>query len=225
MVSPSPDEPESPHRDGERSSGADSSHHVRLAIGGDRESLGWVITRYSPLLRAQASWRLGPKLSASVDPDDLVAEAWLIALRRLGDLVRDEGRTTPRLVAFLGATILNLANQRIDEAVRQSRRIASPRPSADGASDPMANLQATITGAVTNAARTELATMLDVGLASLAPKDREIILLRIVEGLSNDAAARQLDESPNTVSHRYRRAIAKLREALPPSFLDDLTDE
>src|SRR5436190_5132060 len=39
--------------------GTATTVHVRGAIAGDRESLGWIVTRSSPLLRAQAVWRLG----------------------------------------------------------------------------------------------------------------------------------------------------------------------
>jgi RNA polymerase sigma-70 factor (ECF subfamily) len=196
---------------------------VRQAVRGDRESLSWVVTRFSPLLRAQASWRLGPRMRALVDADDVVAEAWLVALRRLGDLVHEDGRSTPRLIAFLGTTILRIVNRKIDEAVRHARRLAPP-PSDSERPDVGADLAATVTGAVTHAARSELAATLDAELAALADRDREVILLRLVEGLSNEEAAAELGEAPNTVSHRYRRALAKLREAFPESFLDDFVE-
>src|SRR5262249_39322042 len=87
-----------------------TSQHVQLALRGGGTSLDWIVTRFSPLLKAQAAWRLGAKLRSQVDPDDVVAEAWLIVFRRLSDLDRGGGRTTPRLLAFLGTTILNIVN-------------------------------------------------------------------------------------------------------------------
>src|SRR6187397_671680 len=103
-----------------------TSQHVQQALRGDRDSLGWVVDRFSPLLKTQAAWRMGPRLCAEVDPDDVVAEAWLVALQRLGDLDRDGSHSTPRLLAFLGTTILNLVNRRIREAVQRGRRMAAP---------------------------------------------------------------------------------------------------
>jgi RNA polymerase sigma-70 factor (ECF subfamily) len=197
-----------------------TSIHVRQAVRGDQASLNWIVTRFSPLLRAQAAWRLGPRLRARVDPDDVVAEAWLVALRRLGDLVHDDGRSTPRFIAFLGTTILRIANRKIDEAVRQAR-VQAVEPGGSETPGVADDLAATVTGAVTNAARTELGAAIDRELAALSDRDREVILLRLVEGLSNEEAAAELGEAPNTVSHRYRRALAKLREALPESMLDD----
>jgi DNA-directed RNA polymerase specialized sigma24 family protein len=49
--------------------------------------------------------------------------------------------------------------------------------------------------------------------------------MRAIEGVSNQEAAAQLGETPTTVSHRYRRALAKLRGALPGSFLEELLDD
>ena len=77
---------------------------------------------------------------------------------------------------------------------------------------------------MTHAARTELGAALGRCLDELQEKDREVILLRVAEGLSNEEAAQELGEAPNTVSHRYRRALGKLREAVPRSFLDELSE-
>jgi len=51
-----------------------------------------------------------------------------------------------------------------------------------------------------------------------------VILFRAVEGLSNQDAARELGELPTTISHRYRRALTRLREALPGSVLDEMPE-
>src|SRR5262245_27857845 len=188
---------------------------VRGAIAGDRESLGWIVTRFSPLLRAQAAWRLGP-LAGQVDVDDVVAEAWLVMLKRRNDLVLDGRRATPRLLSFLGSTTLNLVNKRIETAVKQRRRMAPP-PEPGREAGVLDGLADTVTGAMTGAAREEIGRKLDACLAELPQKDREVILLRAVEGLTNVEAAQELAEAPNTVSHRYRRAIEKLRAIVPDS--------
>lgn len=208
---------------GSTGSGSPTSIQVRRAVRGDRASLSWVVVRFSPLLKAQASWRLGAAMRSQIDPEDVVAEAWLVALKRLDDLVHDDGRSTPRLLAFLGTTILRIVNRRIDEAVVGARRIAPP-PADEDAPGPVDELQATVTGAVTHAARSELSAALEACLAELGDKDRQVILLRLVEGLTNEEAARELGETPNTVSHRYRRALARLRQAMPESFLDELEE-
>jgi RNA polymerase sigma-70 factor, ECF subfamily len=201
-----------------------TSRHVRNAIAGDRESLDWVVRRFAPLLRAQAEWRLGTSLRGKVDPDDVVAEAWLVVLRRLPDLDGDEGRRTPRLVAFVGTVVLNIANRHMDHAARRLRTFAPQSPASD-ASDPVDELEATVTGAVTGAARDELGAALAAALGALPEADRRVVLLRIAEGRTNEEAAEELGEASNTVSRRYRRALAKLRASLPPTFFEDFAEE
>ena len=78
---------------------------------------------------------------------------------------------------------------------------------------------------VTKASRDEVGAALDECLASLPEKDRAVVLLRAVEGLSNQEAAEEIGEPATTVSHRYRRALEKLRRIVPNSFLDELSSE
>src|SRR5262245_34669412 len=145
----------------DRHAASDTTHHVNLALRGDRESLAWVVTRFTPLLKAQASWRLGPSLRGQHSADDIVAEAWLVAIRRLGDLIRGEGHAAPRLLAFLGTTVLNVTNRRIEETM--SRGMASSLAARE-----LGDLADTVTGAVTHAARSEMNRVLEEALEQLS---------------------------------------------------------
>jgi RNA polymerase sigma factor (sigma-70 family) len=197
---------------------------VRDAVAGDQDGLDWVVRRFAPLLRAQAEWRLGAGLRGIVDPDDVVAEAWLVVLRRRADLDRGEGRRTPRLLAFLGTVILRIANRQLDQAARR-RRTFAPAPTDSEASDPAHEVAAADTDAFTKATRTELGVALASALDALSEADRRVVSLRIVEGRTNEEAAEELGEPSNTVSRRYRRALAKLRAATPAGFFEDFADE
>jgi RNA polymerase sigma-70 factor (ECF subfamily) len=201
-----------------------TSRRVRDAVAGDRDGLDWVVRRFAPLLRAQAEWRLGASLRGIVDPDDVVAEAWLVVLRRLSDLERGEGRRTPRLLAFLGTVILRIANRQLDQAARR-RRTFAPAPADSEAPDPAHAVAATDTDAFIKATRSELGVALAAALGELSESDRRVVALRIVEGRSNEEAAEELGEPSNTVSRRYRRALAKLRAAAPEGLFADFMDE
>jgi RNA polymerase sigma-70 factor (ECF subfamily) len=181
------------------------------------------VTRFTPLLRAQAILRLG-RLKGQYSVDDVVAEAWLVALRRRSEFVPNDAPSTPRMLKFLGTTILNIANRRIEDYVRRGSRQA-PLPASDDSDPEVSGLVDTVTGAVTQAVRQESAAALEAALNGLSAIDRQVIILRVVEGLSNQETALQLKETPNTASQRYRRALARLREALPESFLADLSPE
>jgi RNA polymerase sigma factor (sigma-70 family) len=60
----------------------------------------------------------------------------------------------------------------------------------------------------------ELARRLRQAVAELPETDREILLMRNFEGLSNREAAQVLGLEPATASRRYGRAILRLRKVL-----------
>jgi RNA polymerase sigma-70 factor (ECF subfamily) len=51
----------------------------------------------------------------------------------------------------------------------------------------------------------------------LADTDREVLLLRVFEGLSNQEVAQVLDLEPDAASKRYGRALLRLRQVLAAS--------
>lgn len=73
---------------------------------------------------------------------------------------------------------------------------------------------------VNRAARAELQSLLLDLIAKLDPFDREILVLRHVEELSNSEAAAELGLSKSVASKRYIRALERMRAAAD-SILDD----
>jgi len=49
--------------------------------------------------------------------------------------------------------------------------------------------------------------------------------MRAVEGVDNRDIAEELGEAPNTISHRYRRALERLRATVPDSVFDELAED
>lgn len=191
-----------------------TTRHVRAAIADDRTSVDWIVRRFSPLLEAQARMRLHGTPVDAGEAEDVAAEAWLVALPRLSDLVPREGRVTPVLLKFLGTTVRSLCNRRIERSLRRRATsldvvgdVAAPPPARKALGDPV------------SAARVRTA------LDALGEPARTIVLLRAVEGIDNREIAEELGESPNTVSHRYRRSLEKLRATLPDSVFDELLDD
>jgi RNA polymerase sigma-70 factor (ECF subfamily) len=192
----------------------DTSVQLRNAIDGDRDSLGWLVAHLSPLLLAQARWRLAGGMVRTVDAEDLVQEAWLVALPRLHELVPREGRLTPVLLRFLATTIVHRVNNLVRDALRRGPAAAGGGP-ADGAPDDR-------TGVVTAAVRAEQRRQLLVTIEALEPTDREVLLLRGVEQRSQATTAALLGISGDAVAMRFSRALERLRTQLPASLLADL---
>ncbi|MCA8942541.1 MAG: sigma-70 family RNA polymerase sigma factor [Planctomycetes bacterium] len=191
-----------------------TSLHVRRAIGGDDESLGWLVERLSPLLQAQARYRLGPKLAFRCDPEDVVHDAWLTTLPRIAELPPRDGRFTPVLLKFLSTTILNRVRNLLRDYARHGTESLPP---FDMSSDR--------SGAVTQAMRHERVDAVRAALDSLETGDREVILLRGVEQQPAKLVGVLLEISEEAVSKRYRRALEKLRARLPGSVFDELSPD
>ena len=51
-------------------------------------------------------------------------------------------------------------------------------------------------------------------IQELAPDERDVLVMRYIEGLPVSVIAEALEEAPNTVSVRIHRALKKLRASL-----------
>jgi RNA polymerase sigma factor (sigma-70 family) len=166
--------------------------------------------------------RLG-RASRPEDVEDLAAEVWTVALRRLPDLEPREGRHAPVLVRFLGTTALQLANNFLRSRIRRARRgDASPGDATEGGSRTIDRVSAAGRGAVTIAALGEVRRRVDECLGRLSPEKRDVVVLRIMEQRSNQDIAAMLGIPANTVAVRYRRALEDLRRCLPEAVFDEI---
>jgi RNA polymerase sigma factor (sigma-70 family) len=200
-----------------------TTFHVRRAQALEHASVAWLIARFSPLLLVQASYRLRGTLRRLYDPEDLVDEVWLVVLPRLGDLEERGGRLGPVLLRYLGTTLLNKANQMIQRALRQPP-VAGALADSSTDSPALAGLPATYSDASSAAARDEAMLALRTALAELEEPEREILVLRGIEQVPLDAAAKLLGLTPGAVTRRYQKALERLRLRLPGSIFDELPD-
>lgn len=194
-----------------------TSVHIRRALDGDGHSLSWLVTRLSPVLVAQASHRLGPRLRSLYDPEDLVHDAWMVLLRRIEEFDEEHAQMTPVLLRFLGTTILykvnNLVRKHATGDVEELRAASLLGPDAD--IDPRS-------GVVTHAIRTELRNSVLECIDALDEQDKEVLLLRGIEQVPINTVAMLLGITKQGVSMRYARALERLRKELPGSVFDEL---
>lgn len=150
----------------------------------DRESFESLYTAHAGAVRAYAL-RRGPAEEA----DDVVAEVFTVAWRRLGDVPAD-----PR-GWLLGVARRVQSNARRGSARRRAlrARLEHERPARAGEAD---------AGRIAEA------------LLRLRDRDREALLLVAWEGLSNRQAARAVGVSEGAFDVRLHRARARLARAL-----------
>jgi RNA polymerase sigma factor (sigma-70 family) len=194
--------------------------HVRRACGGEEDSLAWVVERFTPLLRVQATVRLRGPANGLCEADDLVQEVWAVALPRLEDLRPRDERLSPVLIRFLATTLLNKVNNLMMRRLRRGEPLASQ----SAVTPTLDRLPDSVTGALERAARDEAVEELHAALERLGERDREILVLRGIEQLEAGEVARRLDLKPSAVSMRYRRALDRLAETLPGSIFEELAE-
>ena len=201
-----------------------TSVHVRRAKRGDGESLEWLVRRFTPLLLAQARYRMSPALAAHVDPEDLVQEVWAVALGGIDAFGERDGRETPVVLRYLSTTLL----YRLANLTRKHIRDAAEAGPDDGDSAKVGGLPDETLGAVTRITRGEVRGELARAIDELPDRDREVVVLRGIEQHSNARVAELVGDSANAVSLRFNRALEALRKRLSgPSgaLLDELVDD
>jgi RNA polymerase sigma factor (sigma-70 family) len=200
-----------------------TSIRVRRAVAGDRESLGWIVAHFDPFVIAQVRIRLG---AAAPEDEirDVVDEIWLALLGKVEDLRPREGRLTPVLLKFLATATFNVCNNHLRRMIADARR-ARPAPARPGPPPPtpsIMHLAARQTGVPTLASWREIGVHIGSALDSLEPAHVEILVLRLLEQRTNVEIGQLLGLPRNTVAVRYRRALEKLRAALPAVIFSDV---
>ncbi len=208
--------------------GDQTTRHVRSAVVGDPEATAWIVERFSPPLRQMILRRLGPSGEAGLDSavEDVVADVWLWALPRLGNIRPSErdGRYTPALMKYLAMRALGAANDLLERRLRRGRREEPLKDDAAMSAETEQPLVRAVRDAMSEASARELRAKFDAALAALDAESREIVILRGFEGLTNVEAAEELGQKPNTVAQRFKRALERLRKLLPASIFDELED-
>ena len=145
--------------------------------------------------------------AARADADDVLAEVFLVAWRRLEEVPSAQER-----VWLLGVARRALANQRRGStrqgALRERLAVHARAPAPASAQPFPAAGQARLGRA----------------LASLSESDRELLLLLAWEGLSNEEAARVLEIGSRALRVRLHRARRRLAAALAREGSSDSTD-
>jgi len=203
----------------------DTTLHVRGAIQGERASLDWVVTHFTPFLLAQAHYRVGRHLRGLYDPEDLVQRTWAIAIGRPGTIQPRGDRYTPVLMSFLSAVLLqdyrNLLRKHINRP-REAQAQSDPRETSE---DRMGRIPATTSGVTTKAVRSARVAELWSALQKLSDEDREVLILRGIEQLPFKAVAEKLGVNIATLRWRYHEALKKLKPLFPAQMLEELADE
>ncbi len=169
-------------------------------------------------LRRMIGLRLDPALAGRVDASDIVQDVMLEVSQRLADYLRQPAMPFHLWVRHIAKDHMIDAHRRHRQAQRRSldrEQPLVPAGLADQSSLELAGqfLDREMTPA-TAAVRHELQRRMEQAVAGLDEDDREIVLMRHYEQLSNQEVATALGLSEAAASMRHLRAVRKLRAAL-----------
>ena len=196
----------------------DTDIEPRLRAG-EESALAELFERHRPRLARMVELRLDPRLRQRIDPDDVLQETFLAARTRL-DSFREQVELSPFVWLRL------LAGQCLTENYRRhigaQRRTAADEIHLPGAG-PTAHsgtvsieLVAALSSPSQVAIRGEEVNELTAALDAMDPIDREVLVLRHFEELSNGEVAALLGIQKTAASNRYIRALDRLRALMPP---------
>lgn len=180
---------------------------------GDAAARDALFARHREGVRRVVAARLDRRVSARVDPSDVVQEVLLAAARQFADYARQQNlsfRLWLRLTAL--ERIIQLHRFHLGAACRTVGREV---PLADHSALLLAGeLADTAPRPDVELERRETVGRVRRAIERLPEDDREVLMLRQYEGLDNAEAAAALGITPGAASKRFGRALRRLHELL-----------
>jgi RNA polymerase sigma-70 factor (ECF subfamily) len=189
---------------------------LNSARAGDEGALAGLFERHRARLERIVGLRIDRRLQGRVDPADVVQEAYIAVRGKFPQYV-----TAPNLPFFLwlrlevGQKLVDFHRFHIGTKMRDAgqevslHRGALPQVTSVSLAE---HLMGKLTTASHAAMRVELKLRVQEAINSMDPNDREVLILRHYEELSNSEAAQVLGIKPTAAVNRYVRALRRIKE-------------
>jgi RNA polymerase sigma-70 factor (ECF subfamily) len=190
---------------------------LRRAGNGDDAALRELLTRHRSRLKRMVAVRMDRRLAPRFDPSDIVQQTLIAAFQQLPEYIRDPPLPFyPWLRQLAWKKLCDLYEKHVVAQRRSVRRERPPNLLLSDESmlqlaDRLASSGTSPSGKVV---RAELRGRVEAALAALPDRDREILVMRHIEGLSVSEIAAILQIRDDAVKMRRRRALERLKEIL-----------
>ena len=183
---------------------------------GDERALAVLVERHRDRLERMVRLRMDRRLQGRVDPADVVQEAYLAVRGKFPQYSADS-----HLPFFLwlrlevGQKLVDVHRFHLGAKMRDAGQEVSlyqgalPQVTSLSLAE---HLLGKLTTASQAAMRAELKIRVQEALNSMGPHDREVLILRHFEELSNAEAAQVLGIKPSAAVNRYVRALKRLKD-------------
>jgi RNA polymerase sigma-70 factor (ECF subfamily) len=188
-------------------------------LAADHAVWGAFLVAHRGRLRRMVAIRLDDRLRGRVEASDVIQEAYLEATNRLPDYARDPDPMPPFLwLRFLTLQCLQITHRKhLGTRARDVAREISMHGVASPAASSAA-IAAQLLGRETRASETfqraERKLRLQEALNAMDVIDREVLVLRHFEQLSNGEVAQLLGIGEPAATKRYLRALKRLKDVL-----------
>jgi len=185
---------------------------------GSPQAVNDLIERHRDAVRRMVRMRMDQAIAQRVDASDIVQDVMFEASRRLNEYVSDPAMPFHLWLRQLARDRIIDMHRRHRAAQRRSvdreHRVTSLGDDARSAADLGQLLKdAELTPAAANIRR-EMEEQFLEALNQLSDEDREIIMMRHFEHLSNSEVATAMNITPPAAGMRYLRAIRRLRDVI-----------
>ncbi|GAA1759308.1 sigma-70 family RNA polymerase sigma factor [Nonomuraea bangladeshensis] len=180
-----------------RTDDSDLRELTSLAVQGDRSAIESLLGELRPMVVRYCRARLG-RVSGQYHIADDVAQEVCIAVLSALPRYRDMGRP-------FASFVFGIASHKVADALRSSVRSAVPTQDLPDGPDEGPGPEETVVRYI----EVEHARRL---LARLPENQRELLLLRVVSGLSAEETGNVLGMSPGAVRVAQHRALTRLRQ-------------
>ena len=186
---------------------------VQQARSGHGQAFEQLFDRHRPYLKKVVGLRLDAAIRSRVDPSDVVQDAYLEAHRRFGNYVQSPALPFRLWLRQIACDESMKAHRRHRQTAKRSvdREIALPEQSSMLLAR---RLQGMMSSPSQKVQRKETAKLIREAIQQLSPHERDVVIMRHYEGLSNQEIGILLDVEPATVSKRHGRAMLRLHEIL-----------
>jgi RNA polymerase sigma-70 factor, ECF subfamily len=185
---------------------------------GDAQAQEQLLGQHREALRRMIALRLDPAIAARLDASDVVQDVLLEASRRLDDYLRNPVMPFPLWLRHLAKDHIIDAHRR--HRVAQRRGVDREQPIVPAALAGHSSIELAaqfldpeMTPA-SAAVQHELQQRLYQAITSLDDNDREMILMRHFEQMSNQEVAKGLGLTEAAASMRYLRALRRLKDQI-----------
>ncbi|MGV9824410.1 MULTISPECIES: sigma-70 family RNA polymerase sigma factor [unclassified Gordonia (in: high G+C Gram-positive bacteria)] len=180
--------------------GVELDHAVRAAAQGDRGALTSVLESVQEPVLRYCRGRIGVGERHLFSADDVAQEALMAVMTAL-PRYRDQGRP---FMAF----VYGIASHKVADAMRVAGRMK-----ADPVED-VPEVGSIVGGPEQKALEADASREMRELLALIPERQREVLILRLVVGLSAEETAEAVGSTPGAVRVAQHRALAKLKEEM-----------